>query len=395
MAGPARDIVIVGGGVVGSATAYYLTRTGTVPGSRIVIIEKDVSYADCSTARSAGGVRQQFSTPENIAMSQVTLGLIRNLKETFGPEAEVNFREQGYLLLADESGTGILKSNVEVQRAKGASTVLLGAGEIRDRFPWLNTEGIAGGSLGAAQEGWLDPVSLMNLFRGAARAAGVEVLNDRVTGIEVEGAGVQGVRLASGGIVRCGSLVNAAGPGAGALAALAGVPLPVEPRKRYVYVIDCRDCPPDLHRAPLTVDPSGAWFRPEGAFFITGISPDEEHEPPPVDLAEIDHTLFTEEVWPRIAARVPAFEAVKVVNAWAGFYDYNTLDQNAIVGPHPDIRNFYFANGFSGHGLQQAAAAGRALSELIVYGAYSTIDLTRFGYERIVRGEPLRELNVI
>ncbi len=150
-----------------------------------------------------------------------------------------------------------------------------------------------------------------------------------------------------------------------------------------------------MHQAPLTVDPTGAWFRPEGRLFITGISPEEDQEPPPSDLADIDHALFTEEVWPRIAARVPAFEAVKVVNAWAGFYDYNTLDQNAIIGAHPEIGNFYFANGFSGHGLQQAAAAGRAISELIVHGAYQTIDLTRFGYDRIARREPLFELNVI
>jgi FAD-dependent oxidoreductase domain-containing protein 1 len=395
MADPARDIVIVGGGVVGSATAYYLTRTRAIPGSRIVIVEKDLSYACSSTARSAGGLRQQFSTPENIAMSQVTLQLIRNLKDTFGPEADVSFKEQGYLLLASPEGAGVLEANLAVQKASGASTVLLRPAEMRDRFPWLNTHGLAAGSFGAAGEGWLDPVSLMNLFRTSARAAGVEVLHDRVVGLEVASGAVQKVRMASGNELSCGALVNAAGPWAGALAALADIELPVEPRKRYVYVIDCRDCPEGLHRAPLTVDPTGAWFRPEGALFITGISPDEEHEPPAVDLADIDHALFTEEVWPRIAARVPAFEAVKVVNAWAGFYDYNVLDQNAVIGPHPDIRNFYFANGFSGHGLQQAAAAGRAISELIVHGAYQTIDLTRFEFGRIARGKPLRELNVI
>jgi glycine/D-amino acid oxidase-like deaminating enzyme len=385
----------VGGGAVGSAAAFYLTRPGALDGRRIIIVEQDPSYALSSTARSAGGLRQQFSTPENIAMSQVTLALIRNLKETFGPEADVGFREQGYLILASEEGRGILASNVTLQREQGADIALLGADELEARFPWLSTAGIGAGSFGQSGEGWLDPVSLMTLFRNAARGAGVQLVHDRVTAVDVIGRALASITLASGRSIPCGALINAAGPSAGALAALAGLDLPVEPRKRFVYVIDCRDALPTLQQAPLTVDPSGVWFRPEGRFFLTGISPDDQREPTPENLDEIDHTFFEEAVWPRLAARVPAFEAVKVINAWAGFYDYNTLDQNAVIGPHPEIGNFYFANGFSGHGLQQAAAAGRAIAELIVHGRYQTLDLTRFGYERIAKGEPLIELNVI
>jgi FAD-dependent oxidoreductase domain-containing protein 1 len=389
------DIVIVGGGAVGSATAYYLTRAGALDGRRIIIVEQDPSYARSSTARSAGGLRQQFSTPENIAMSQVTLGLIRNLKETFGPEADVGFREQGYLILASGEGRGILASNVAVQREQGADIALLDAPSLELRFPWLNISGVAAGSFGQSGEGWLDPVSLMTLFRDAARAAGVRLVHDRVAAVGVAGPAVVNATLASGRTIVCGALVNAAGPAAGALAAMAGLALPIEPRKRYVYVIDCRDAPPALHQAPLTVDPSGLWFRPEGRFFLTGLSPEEDREPPPENVDQIDYAFFEDEVWPRLAARIPAFQAIKVINSWAGFYDYNTLDQNAVIGPHPEIANFYFANGFSGHGLQQAAAAGRALAELIVHGHYRTIDLKRFGYERIAKGEPLIELNVI
>jgi FAD-dependent oxidoreductase domain-containing protein 1 len=387
--------VIVGGGAVGSAVAYYLTRSGALDGRRIIIVERDPSYALSSTTRSVGGLRQQFSTPENIAMSQVTLALIRHLKETFGPAADVGFREQGYLILASEEGRGILACSVALQQAQGANTALIDADGLAARFPWLSTAGVGAGSFGQSGEGWLDPVSLMTLFRDAARAAGVELLHDQVTAISLAGRAVAGVTLASGRPIACGALVNAAGPAAGALAALAGVRLPVEPRKRFVYVVDCRNAPPTLHQAPLTVDPSGMWFRPEGRFFLTGMSPEEHQEPPPGDLDRIDHAFFEDEVWPRLAGRVPAFQALKVINAWAGYYDYNTLDQNAVIGPHPDIANFYFANGFSGHGLQQAAAAGRALAELIVHGRYQTIDLTRFGYERIARGEPLFERNVI
>jgi FAD-dependent oxidoreductase domain-containing protein 1 len=389
------DIVIVGGGAVGSATAYYLTRVGALDGRRIIIVEQDPSYALSSTARSAGGLRQQFSTPENIAMSQMTLALIRNLKETFGPDADVGFREQGYLILASEEGRGVLASNAALQLEHGSDVALLGPEQLAARFPWLSTTGVAGGSFGQSGEGWLDPVSLMTLLRDAARTAGVQLIHDQVTAIRIAGRAVEEVTLASGGSILCGALVNAAGPAAGALAALAGLVLPVEPRKRYVYVIDCRDAPPALHQAPLTVDPSGLWFRPEGRFFLTGLSPEDHQEPPPENVNEIDHAFFEDEVWPRLAARIPVFQAVKVINSWAGFYDYNTLDQNAVIGPHPEITNFYFANGFSGHGLQQAAAAGRALAELIVHGHYRTIDLKRFGYERIAKGEPLVELNVI
>lgn len=394
MTNQSKDIVIVGGSIVGSATAYYLAKAGAMDGRRIVVIEKDPTYAICSTARSAGGVRQQFSTPENLALSRVTLDLIRNLKETFGPDADVGFREQGYLLLASPEGASVLASNVESQRSMGADIELLQPDDLAKRFPWLNTEGLACGSFGRSGEGWIDPVSLMNLFRTAARAAGVEYVHDTVTGLEVSGQTVEAVKTASGTRIPCGAVVNAAGAWSGELAAFAGIRLPVEPRKRYVYVIDCRDAPEELHAGPLTADTTGVWFRPEGRMFLTGISPDEADEPPAVDLDHIDYSVFEEVVWPQLAARVPIFESIKVVNAWAGFYDYNTLDQNAIIGPHPEIGNFYFASGFSGHGLQQGAATGRAITELILDGRFTTIDLTRFGYARIAEGRPLPELNV-
>ena len=227
------------------------------------------------------------------------------------------------------------------------------------------------------------------------RRAASRSLHDRVTGIDVRGR-VEAVRLASGASIACGALVNAAGPWAGELAALAGVPLPVEPRKRYVYVIDCREASDALHRAPLTVDPSGVWFRPEGRVFLCGKSPEASEEPPATDLDAIDHAFFESEVWPRLAARVPAFESVKVVNAWAGYYDYNTLDQNAVIGPHPRARQFLLRQRLlRPRRAAGARRAGRAIAELIVHGAFQTIDLTRLGYARIAEGRPLPERNVI
>ena len=389
------DVVIVGGAVIGSAVAYYLATLGDFEPGRIVVVERNMTFAESSTARSAGGIRQQFSTPENIALSQVLLATLRNLKETFGANADVGFKEQGYLILASESGVPILRGNNAIQQEAGTDIRLLDPDQMAQRFPWLNLDGLALGSFGATGEGWLDPVILMTLFRDAAKARGVKIIKDSVVAIERHGGEIAAVQLASGDRIACAALVNAAGPAAGAVAGLVGIPLPVEPRKRFVYVIDCKEATLALHAAPLTVDPSGVWFRPEGRQFITGVSPEEYAEPAVGDLDQIDHSVFEEIVWPQIATRVPAFEAIKVTGAWAGHYDYNTLDQNAIIGPHPEITNFYFANGFSGHGLQQSAGAGRAIAELIVHGGFRTIDLTRLGYDRIRRGEPLLELNII
>ena len=241
-------------------------------------------------------------------------------------------------------------------------------------------------------EGWFDPFTLLQAFKRKARSLGVTYLKDEVTGLEREAGRITAVTLREGGRLVCGTMVNAAGAQAGRLAALAGIALPVAPKKRFVYVFDCRT--PIAPLAPLTIDPSGVYFRPEGKGFIGGVSPPEDRDPDSDDL-EVEYDLFEETVWPALAARVPAFEAIKLTGAWAGHYDYNIVDQNGIVGRHPEIANLIFANGFSGHGLQQSPAVGRAVAELILQGGYRSIDLTRFGYERFARDEPILELNVV
>lgn len=392
MSSDKSDVVIVGGAIVGASVAYFLKAELGYPG-RVVVVERDPTYAHSATTLSAASIRQQFSTPENIRMSRFGVDFIRGLKDRFGPEADVGFHEGGYLILAGPEGLPVLRSVHAVQVAEGADILLLDPEALAARFPWMSVDGIAAGALGRSGEGWFDAHLLLDLIRKGARRAGAEFVQGRVVGIGIAGRRVEAVELADGRRIACGILVNAAGPAGGDVAALAGIALPVEPRKRCVFVVHCRET---IGPMPLLVDTSGVYVRPEGDFHICGVSPEEAADPRAAEGDfDVDYGLFEEIVWPALATRVPAFEACKLIRAWAGHYDYNTLDQNAVVGPHPEIGNFVFANGFSGHGLQQAPAAGRAVAEWITMGRSVSLGLDVFGYARIPANRPVKELNVI
>jgi glycine/D-amino acid oxidase-like deaminating enzyme len=287
----------------------------------------------------------------------------------------------------------VLTDNQRTQTSEGADVIFEDAAALLKRFPWMSADGIAGGVYGRSGEGWFDAHALLALFRKALKTKAIDLIAGNVAAIARAGDRVTGVTLEDGRTLESGTIVNAAGPNAGVVAALAGIALPVEPRKRTVFVFEARERYADM---PLLVDPSGIYVRPEGSVYLTGgAEPDEGDGPAdPADF-EPRWDLFEEVVWPTLATRIPAFEAIKPTRAWAGHYDYNTLDQNAVIGPHPEIGNFLFANGFSGHGLQQAPAVGKALAELIVHGGYRTMDCTAFGYARVAEGRPFRELNVI
>ena len=387
------DVVIVGGGVMGCAAAYFLALEPAFDG-RVLVVERDPGYGDCATTRSWGGIRQQFSTRENILMSQFAIGFYREAAERLAVDGEgpaLGFREHGYLFLASESGRPVLETNYALQADLAAPVDWLEPAALTSRFPWLGLEGVSAGVFGHADEGWIDATALLHGFRRKARDLGVDFVHDEAVGIARDGNRAQAVNLAGGARIACGALVNAAGPQAGAVADLAGIALPVGPRKRMSYVFDCRE---DLSGMPLVIDPSGVAVRPESGQYIAIVSPPEEDDPEAVDL-EPEYELFEETIWPVLATRIPAFEAIKPTGAWAGFYDYNAFDQNAVIGRHPEIESFLFCNGFSGHGVQQSPAAGRAIAELIVHGRYVSLDLSAFGYERIVEGRPLREANVV
>jgi len=393
--GPSTDVAIVGGGVIGSAIAYSLAVEPAFDGS-ILVIERDPSYAFAATSRSWGGIRQQFSTPENVAMSLYGAQFVKRAAKTLtvdGVAPELGFREQGYLFLAGPAGLPVLEANCALARSLGASVALLGPADLARRFPWLNLDGLAGAGLGLENEGWVDPQALLDGFRRKARALGAAYVTDQVVGVRRAKGRVTGLRLGSGAEVACGVMVNAAGAVAAAVARMAGCALPVRPRKRTTYVFDCRR---DLSAAPLTIDVTGVAFRPEGGGYIGIVSPPPQRDPDGevTDVAP-EYAAFDQVVWPALAARVPAFEAVKLRRAWAGHYDYNTFDQNAILGPHPEIGGLVFANGFSGHGVQQSPAVGRAIAERITFGEYRSLDLSRMCYERIARGQPIKEANVV
>jgi FAD-dependent oxidoreductase domain-containing protein 1 len=385
------DVVIIGGAIVGSSIAYYLREEG-FSGS-IALVERDPQFTHSATTLSCASIRQQFSIPETIRLSQFTLALFRRLEQEFGEGADIGFREGGYLILAGENGLPILEQNYRVQMAEGADIVLEDAAALERRFSWLSTEGITAGAFGRTGEGWFDAHAMLMLFRKALRGKGIDFIAQAVTGIERDGNRVTAVRLDNGDRLEAGTVVNAAGPSAGKVAAMAGLALPVEPRKRSVFVFEAMEKFADM---PLLVDPSGIYVRPEGSVYITGGAEPEETDGPadPADF-DPDWPLFEEVIWPVLATRIPAFEAIKPTRAWAGHYDYNTLDQNAVIGPHPEVGNFIFANGFSGHGLQQAPAVGKAIAELLVHGGYRTIDCSAFGYARVAENKPFRELNVI
>jgi FAD-dependent oxidoreductase domain-containing protein 1 len=386
----AFDVVIVGGAIVGSSTAYYLRKNG-FKGS-IAIIEKDPSYKQSCTALSWGGIRRQFSTPENIKLSEFGLKLVRNLKTEFGSDADIGFKEQGYLVMASEASVPVLEENAALQVSMGADTVILSKAALEKQFPWMSLHGIAAASFGRSSEGWFDPYQFMNLIRKAAIARDVDFIVDEVTSITADGKSTS-VQLKSGETLTAGHVVNAGGTSGGAIAAMVGFDLPVSPAKRYVYVVDCPAASDAMRKGPLTFDINGAYYRPEGRNFIWGYTPTEEEEPQVKDW-EMDFPLFEEKLWPLLAERVPVFEAVKLVGHWVGHYDYNWFDQNGIIGRHPTLPNFYFGNGFSGHGIQQGPATGNAIAELICFGEYRTIDLSKLGVERIAANQPVFEKNI-
>ncbi len=389
------DVVIVGGAIMGSSVAWHLSSNPNFDG-KVLVVERDPSYERSSTAGTNSCVRQQFSNEINIRVSQYAVEAIQNFRELLGgdPEVpEIALNSYGYLYLADnEDFAAVLRENQKLQAACGAGTRILIPDEIAEAYPFYNLDGIILGSHNPLNEGYFDGATMFDWWRRKARQNGIEYITNEVVAMSRGGGGIESVTLKSGEVVAAGKVVNASGPRASLTAEMAGLSVPVEPRPRYTFIFDAQE--PLDRTLPLTIDPSGVHMRDDGAHYLCGCPPDPD---PAVDHDDFtfDHSIWEEKLWPTIATRVPAFEAVKVVNSWICHYAYNAFDQNAIVGPHPEVPNFLFLNGFSGHGLQQSPAMGRGVSEIIVYGEYRELDLTPFGVERILRNERFLEKAII
>jgi len=393
------DVLIAGAGVMGAAVAFWLTARD--PRLRVLIVEREPGFARASSSLSASSIRQQFTTPVNIALSAYGIEFLREAGQRLAPSdagpgsVALGLTEPGYLYLAGPVQEQALRAAHAIQRAAGTAVALLSPTELSARFPWLSTDGITLGSLGLSGEGWFDGPALHQAFLARARAQGARLIAGEVRDLSLARAlpagarRVAAVELAGGGRIACGHFINAAGAWSAELAALADIVLPVAARRRTVFVVSC---PSALPGCPLLIDPSGFWLRPEGRFLITGSPPIDDADDLPLepDWRELDH-----EGWARLAHRIPALEAMRIERAWAGYYEMNLFDHNAVIGPHPELENFWMISGFSGHGMQHAPGASLALSEWLLDGAPHTIDVRPLSFDRLVRGEPLPELNVI
>jgi glycine/D-amino acid oxidase-like deaminating enzyme len=392
------DVVIIGGAMMGASTAWFLSDSTDFTGS-VLVIERDPTYAFSGTGHTNSCIRQQFSTELNVRISQFGADYIQNMPARMGHDPRVpdlKIQNYGYMYLADTEGfADVLRDSHKVQVAAGAGTRLLTPDQIKAEYPFYKVDDLTLGSINTVDEGYFDGITVFDWWRRQSRERGVEYVANEVVAITRNRAGtkVESVTLASGQVIGCGQVVNATGTRGAKTAAMAGITIPVEPRKRHTWVFTA-EVP--LDRAlPLTIDPTGVHVRQDTrTSYMAGGHTDDD---PAVDVDDfaMDQALWQDHVWPVLATRIPAFEAIRVIREWTGHYDMNTLDQNAILGPHPEVGNFIFLNGFSGHGLQQSPAMGRGTAEWLTHGAYRTLDLTPFGFARIAAGRPFVEKAII
>lgn len=384
------DVAVIGGGIIGSAAAYFLMKED--PALSVCVIEPDSTYEFASALRASGGCRVQFTVPENIQMSLFSLDFIRNFERTMATAdraAPVDWVEGGYLFIVPPDRVAHLERNVRKQQASGCVVDLLSPAELKQKFPSMNVDDLGAGAH-TPHDGWCDPNGLLWGFRRKAVELGATYVADRVVDAETTSGKAVAVRLQSGGRIVADKFVNAAGAWSGLVARMFGMNLPVSPMRRFEHYFTAGS---PMESLPYVKDVARLAFRSEGKGFSGGLVDGSVQRG--FDF-EIDHGYFERVVWPAVAHRFPPLEAAKCHRTWSGLYEVNELDGNPVIGAwRSRLPNLYTVAGFSGHGMMHAPAAGRGIAELIVHGAYRTLDLTRLGYERIETGTPCAEDGIL
>ncbi len=368
------DIVIIGAGAVGCSIAYHLAAMGC---RNVLVLDKD-RIGEGSTAKCAGGIRQQFSTETNIRLSMESVRFFEHFEEITGHPAD--FRQHGYLMLATtESCLETFRQNVATQRKMGLRVELLCPRDVNDIVPQLNVGDVLGATY-CARDGYADPYSVVQGFAAAARGRGVRFQEDaEVKSIIVTQGRIGGV-VTTKGAFPAPVVVNAAGAYAGMVGRMVGLDIPVHPSRRHIFVT--APVAEVRQDAPMVVEfENGFWFRREGPSLIFGMRNPEEREG--FDIA-VDWAYF-----PKLAGvavhRLPLLETTGIVRGQAGLHE-DTPDDNGIVGKVPEIGGLYLACGFSGHGFMHSPAVGRLMAELILRGdadreVLSDLSLDRFRFE--------------
>lgn len=384
------DVAVIGGGIVGSAVAYFLLREA--PALAVCVIEPDPSYEFASTLRASGGCRVQFTCPENIEMSKFGIDFIKSFEATMATRAQpatADWVEGGYLFIVPPEHMAQLEANVRLQRAHGCVVDLLTPAELKARFPSMHVADLGAGAH-SPQDGWCDPQGLLWGLRRKAVELGATYVPARFESAEVDALKVRALGLSDGRRIAADAFVNAAGAWSGEVAARFGMRLPVVPMRRFEHYFTAGA---PVERLPYVKDLARLAFRSEGRGFSGGLVDGDERRGFNFD---VDHGYFERVVWPAVAQRFPAFEAARCHRTWSGLYEVNEIDGNPVIGAWTGgLPNLYTAAGFSGHGMMHAPAAGRGLAELILRGAYRTIDLSRLGYERIAAGAPYPEQGIL
>lgn len=384
------DVAIIGGGIIGSSTAYFLLKQD--PSLSVCVIEADSTYEFASALRSSGGCRVQFTAPENIAMSLFSIDFIKNFEKTMtanGRPAPVDWVQGGYLFIVPPENLQALERNVAFQKSQGCVVDLLSPRELKDKFPSMHVDDL-GGAAHTPEDGWCDPNGLLWGFRRKAVELGAKFIEGKVVGAEASHNQATSVTLDNAQVIKATHFVNAAGAWSGQVAGLFGMNLPISPVKRYEHYFTPAT---PVERLPYVKDVARLAFRSEGQGFSGGL----------VDGSvtrgfnfDVDHDYFENVVWPAVAHRFPAFEGAKCHRTWSGLYEVNELDGNPVIGSwNARLPNLHTVAGFSGHGMMHAPAAGRAIAELIVHGRFQTLDLTALGYERVEQNQPYRELGIL